>query len=259
MKLSELEAQLEAEERFLAEWNDWTRVERCLMAAIEQVLAYDAALLEDGTGERSIAHRLAVYLEREFGGWHVDCEFNRQGEETDRRTKRVAQALPDLPESRDGQGTADVTPDIIVHWRRKKRNLLAIEVKPSDSGDIPKDRVKLQQYLAEPHLTYLFAVLVTYRNGRAEFLPIERIPKPGAGGLVTPTIRELCVFTEGFSKAALRTAVAVALTPHFPSEQERLDTAALVAAWLRGPEGEPPPLSEEALAAIYRHLTTHTH
>ena len=181
MELSDLEAQLEREEQFFEEWNDWGRVERGLMAAIEQVLAYDAALLEDGTGERSIAHRLAVYLEREFDGWHVDCEFNRQGEQSKRVTKRVAQALPDLPESRDGQGTADVTPDIIVHWRRKTRNLLAIEVKPSDSKEIPKDRAKLQQYLSEPHLKYAFAVLVTYRNGRAEFLPIERIPDAKRG------------------------------------------------------------------------------
>src|SRR4051812_41886034 len=103
MDLAELRAQTAKEQRLFDEWNDWTRVERSLLAAVDQVRSYDFALLEDSTGERSIAHRLAVYLEREFDGWHVDCEFNRQGEENERGTKRVAQALPDLPESREGQ------------------------------------------------------------------------------------------------------------------------------------------------------------
>ena len=69
MKISELHEQMEREERFFKEWNDWSVVEARIAAALEQVLAYDSVLLEDSTGERSIAHRLAVYLEREFPGW----------------------------------------------------------------------------------------------------------------------------------------------------------------------------------------------
>ncbi len=175
MKISELHEQMEREERFFKEWNDWSVVEARIAAALEQVLAYDSVLLEDSTGERSIAHRLAVYLEREFPGWHVDCEFNRQGELGDRATKRVSPSAPLLLESRPGQGTADVTPDIIIHRRRSSRNLLAIEVKPSTSGDLEKDRVKLRQYVCEPHLKYAFAFLVTYRDGEATFDRLERI------------------------------------------------------------------------------------
>lgn len=175
MELSELHAVLEEEERFFNEWNDWGVVEPRLKAALAKVLAQDFELLEDATGERSIAHRLAVYLEQDFEGWHVDCEFNRQGEEGSRGTKRVSPDVPHLPESRAGQGTADVTPDIIVHWRRKPRNLLAVEVKPADSADLERDRAKLRRYLTEPHLRYAFAVLVTYRNGEAAFNAVERI------------------------------------------------------------------------------------
>lgn len=174
MTIEELERQRAEQERFFSEWNDWAIVESRLQAAMGRVLEFDAALLEDGTGERCIAHRLAVYLEEEFRGWHVDCEFNRQGEEGDRRTKRVSTS-PGLPESRLGQRSVDVTPDIVIHRRRTTRNLIAIEVKPSDSGEIPKDREKLRKYLTDPHLRYAFAVLVTYRDGGAAFEPVERI------------------------------------------------------------------------------------
>lgn len=175
MKIDELREQLEHDQRLFKRWNDWSLVEAGISAAIERVLAYDSALLEDRTGERSIAHRLAVYVEREFPGWHVDCEFNRQGELDERGTKRVTPRAPLLIESRPGQGSVDVTPDIIVHQRRRSRNLVAIEVKPSGSADLEKDRAKLRQYLSEPHLKYAFAVLVTYRDGEGAFEPLERI------------------------------------------------------------------------------------
>src|SRR5688572_11314444 len=174
VKLSEMTDLIRQRERESEEVGDWSTIRQRIETALAIVVERDFELLEDGPSERSVAHRLAVYLEDEFRGWHVDCEFNRQGEEGDRGTKRVSTS-PDLPESREGQDSVDVTPDIIVHWRRKTRNLLAIEVKPSTSDEIPKDREKLRKYLTDPHLRYAFAVLVTYRNGRAAFEPIERI------------------------------------------------------------------------------------
>jgi hypothetical protein len=165
--------QMEADERLFAQWNDWPRVERSLALGLGKVLSHDVELLQDRTGERCIAHRLAGYLEREFEGWHVDCEFNRQGD-SERITKRV-RATVALPESRDGQGSVDVTPDIIVHRRRNGFNLIAIEVKPFDSCGLAKDRVKLEAYLKDEHLRYAFAALVVYQNGGTEFASIERV------------------------------------------------------------------------------------
>jgi hypothetical protein len=175
MDISELREQLEREEREYNKWNDWSVVERLIDAAIAQVVAHDFELLEDGAGERSVAHRLAAYLEQEFPGWHIDCEFNRQGDTEYRVTKRVNPNPPLLPESRRGQGTADVTPDIIIHRRRTSRNLVAIEVKPSDSADLARDREKLRRYLNAPHLNYAFAVLIKYHNGASAFDPMERV------------------------------------------------------------------------------------
>jgi len=149
MDISELRARLADEERLFNECNDWDVVLPRLNTAISRMIEHDFELLEDCAGERSIAHRLAVYLEHEFPGWHVDCEFNRQGEEGERDPKRVSPGLPHLPEFRAGQGTADVTPDVIIHRRRKTWNLLAIEVKPSSSADLPRDRENLRKYLTE--------------------------------------------------------------------------------------------------------------
>jgi hypothetical protein len=169
--------QIEADQRLFAHWNDWPRVERALAVGLERVLSDDLALLQDRSGERCIAHRLAAYLDREFRGWHVDCEFNRQGAEGERVTKRV-RASEALTESREYQGSVDVTPDIIIHRRRTGFNLIAIEVKPSDSWGSAKDRAKLGAYLTDDHLRYAFAALVVYQTGGTEFAPIERVTLP---------------------------------------------------------------------------------
>ena len=80
-------------------------IEVRLARAIARVLDNDRRLLEHGPSERAVAHRLAVYLENEFPGWHTDCEYNRQGSETDHKQVN----LPD--------GKKDADPDIVVHFR----------------------------------------------------------------------------------------------------------------------------------------------
>jgi hypothetical protein len=84
--------------------------------ALVRVYAHDFALFQKGVSEWAIAHRLAVYLERDFGGWHIDCEYNRQGINSKKRND--AGAL--------------IRPDIIIHHRGEghpDHNLLVIEVK----------------------------------------------------------------------------------------------------------------------------------
>jgi hypothetical protein len=174
MKLSEMKDLMRRREREWQELNNWSTLKQRIETALAMVVDRDFELLEDGPSERSVAHRLAVYLEHEFPGWHVDCEFNRQGEEGKRGTKRVS-ASPLLPESWKGTGKADVSPDIVVHRRRRQQNLLAMEVKSVTSDGLDRDREKLRKYLTDPHLKYAFAVLVTFRNGVAAFEPIERI------------------------------------------------------------------------------------
>jgi|YNPMSStandDraft_1061717.scaffolds.fasta_scaffold15950_3 hypothetical protein len=95
------------------------KVEFC----IRQLLGNDRDLLEIEVNERSIAHKLAEYLQQQFPKWHVDCEYNRHGIEI----KKL--------------GEARVYPDIIVHLRNTPFNLLVIELKCSNKnyeGDIEK-------------------------------------------------------------------------------------------------------------------------
>ena len=53
------------------------RILEIIDEAIEQV-KNEARPLQEGSSERSFAHRLAVYMEPYFEGWDIDCEYNRQ-------------------------------------------------------------------------------------------------------------------------------------------------------------------------------------
>ena len=51
-----------------------------VVAALQEFYAREAFLFEKDLGERTLTHRLAVHLERQFSGWEVDCDYNRLGE-----------------------------------------------------------------------------------------------------------------------------------------------------------------------------------
>lgn len=124
---------------------------------MDRVVDHDWRLLKLGPSERAVAHRLAVYLEQEFPNWNVDCEYNRQGDQGDRKQVTI----------KASGFASDVDPDIIVHIRGSKGpNLLAVEVKPASASSSKKnkDRKKLRAYLAEHSYTY--AVFIVYGTGQ---------------------------------------------------------------------------------------------
>src|SRR5690606_11184388 len=119
---------------------DLNGVRQRLWIALQQLYLNDRYLMEHGIGECSITHRLAVYLEQAFSVWHVDCEFNRSGEDP-----KLAMRL-----------RASKRPDIIVHRRGPDGpNLLALEVKKGKGID-SRDREKATRYVNELH--YRWAV-----------------------------------------------------------------------------------------------------
>jgi hypothetical protein len=150
---------------------EWTEDEvgRRIVRAMSRVVDDDLALLKHGPSERAVSHRLAVYIEHEFCGWNVDCEYNRQGGANER--KQV-----DLPD----KAGAEVDPDIIVHVRGPEGpNLLAIEIKPDGASAerVERDRRKLLAYLVFHN--YRFTALLTYRTGdQAGFAAIEWVRRP---------------------------------------------------------------------------------
>jgi hypothetical protein len=116
-------------------------VEASLYRALQRLLSEDAYLFEIDVNERSLTHRLALYLGQEFPEWDVDCEYNRKGD-----VPKVVATLP-LNPTQDDEHARTVFPDIIVHHRGTRDNLLVIEAKKSSNpeGDL-KDHVKLTAY-----------------------------------------------------------------------------------------------------------------
>jgi len=109
----------------------------------------DASNLPPDIGERCIAHRIAMYMEkllRDDGlPWSVDCEYNRNGQDPKRVPLLVGLHSPD-----NGRRRGDATPDIIVHRRGEAGpNLNAIEVKRLDD-DLGDDELKLRGYRLPP-------------------------------------------------------------------------------------------------------------
>ena len=108
-------------------------------SAVDRFRQKDKALIQVDANERSLSHKLAMYLQEQFesDGWDVDCEYNRFGG-GDKKTAILFDELGewlrcDVPITDEEAKT--IFPDIIVHHRRKSDNLLAIEVKKSTTAN----------------------------------------------------------------------------------------------------------------------------
>jgi hypothetical protein len=138
-----------------------------VIVAVEQLLERDRYLFVHRVGERTISHRLATYMEAQFRGWDVDCEYDRNGE--------ARKVIPNGTGNDDDEGSA-VLPDIIVHHRGPGGNHVVFELKKS-SNRLPDDRdlEKLRAY--GRHLRYEHGVFIRFVVGeptpavsRAEFI-----------------------------------------------------------------------------------------
>jgi len=128
---------------------------RVIVASIEKLVARDNYLLAVDANERSITHRLAIYLQEAYPDWDVDCEYNRDGHEP-KRINMISEAI----ESNDEFGRT-VFPDIIVHKRGPNNNFLAIEVKKTTSTRSPElDFAKLQAL--KEQLGYRYALYLLF-------------------------------------------------------------------------------------------------
>jgi hypothetical protein len=136
--------------------------------AISQLLEKDSYLLIHDVNERSISHRLAMYLTDEFPDHDVDCEYNRNRGEP----KRL-----DLLLSYIRKRTVPITdtkartayPDIIVHRRGSNvENLLVIEIKKTSTVHGEKfDLAKLDSFRKDPY-NYNYALYLCLQTGHAE-------------------------------------------------------------------------------------------
>ena len=110
-------------------------------AALSDFFRKDRDLLERNVNERSISHKFAEYLQHQFEGLQVDCEYNRHQVEG-----KTLNLEPERTSS-DSLDAKTVYPDIIVHQRGDNScNLLVIEVKKQGAGSVSKDKKKLSAF-----------------------------------------------------------------------------------------------------------------
>lgn len=121
--------------------------------ALMRFLDLDHYLLTVDANERSIAFRVAMYLQVQLPDMHVDCEFNRDGIDP----KRIQHIYLD-PTAEDTNAKT-VFPDIVVHVRGTSKNYLVIEIKKTtNTVDREIDFAKLRGY--KRYLKYDFALFI---------------------------------------------------------------------------------------------------
>ena len=122
-----------------------------LIGAVGEFYAREGVLFDKDLGERTLTHRLAVHLEKQFPGWEVDCDYNRLGERKLRLPKGSIV-------STDDEIGKSIFPDIVVHQREIPNNLLAVEVRKASNHQPPDhDQHKLRG-LTDPHLWFAYRI-----------------------------------------------------------------------------------------------------
>ncbi|HEY4505751.1 MAG TPA: hypothetical protein VJG67_03605 [Candidatus Paceibacterota bacterium] len=119
--------------------------------ALEKVVAehgYQGVIRNRDIHEQALAHRLAYHLEKSdlFTGYHIDCEYNRHGDD------------PKIDEHGD-----NFRPDILIHVRgTDDDNLIMIETKKFN--DSPQEIETAQRNLAsrKDYYRYKHAFLIIF-------------------------------------------------------------------------------------------------
>jgi hypothetical protein len=146
-----------------------------VVAALKEFYAAEAYLLERDLGERTLTHRLAVYVEKQVPGWQVDCNYDRLGE-------RMLRMPHGTIISTDDHLGKSVYPDIVVHQREIPNNLLAIEVrKVSSHQPLEHDQHKLAA-LTDPRVWFAYWIGMLLTLAKTEIAASEVY----VGGVVEP-------------------------------------------------------------------------
>ncbi len=129
--------------------------------AIGVLFKNDAFLLENEVNERSVSHKLAEYLQMQFPDWNVDCEYNRKG--------NARKTLEGIRECSEERTTDRVFPDIIIHQRNTKNNLLVVEIKTKDEDPICDIR-KLKLFTSDRKYKYNFGLFIKFNRDEKPIL-----------------------------------------------------------------------------------------
>jgi len=154
-------------------------LQKIVEKALDELYIRDSLLLSKNYDihERTITHRLAMYLEPYFNcrSYNVDVEYNRMREKYG--DGDVGELLgKTIKWEESDEGTHFVYPDIIVHKRDTDDNLIEIEVKMSWKNSKKQfDYLKINEYMSKLH--YQFGIYIelseTRENCRIEYAPFE--------------------------------------------------------------------------------------
>ncbi len=158
-----------------------------VVAALKEFYAHEAFLFEHDLGERTLTHRLALHVERQFPDFEADCDFDRLGPRT------LNMPRGSIVSTDDHLGKS-IYPDIVVHQRSVPNNLIAIEVrKAGNHQPLEHDRQKLRA-LTDPHIwfAYWIGVLLTLGKNNVTSVEIYASGKhdPEMSGLLAQRLQE---------------------------------------------------------------------
>jgi hypothetical protein len=145
-------------------------------SALTEVLDRDKYLLQNDIHERTVAHKLATYLQCRFPDFNVDFEYNGDILRDDKKKhidilKEDLQKLGLLSKKEELKDKIIIErlvyPDIIIHKRGStKDNLCIIEIKKSTSTALDEyDKLKLKCYTsreAAKDLKYQLGVFIKF-------------------------------------------------------------------------------------------------
>ena len=144
------------------EWEDMDR----FVKAVQCFVVNEKFLLKNNLNERTMTHKLAEYLQKEYCEYHVDCEYNRMPDKSSE--SYIKKSLPiDTKKKKiswDDTTGATVFPDIIIHKRgTNKNNFIVIEAKKKvniSSRDM--DFIKLRAFTSPLGLRYKYGVYIEF-------------------------------------------------------------------------------------------------
>lgn len=128
--------------------------------AIKKLIKEDGILLYIDSNERSITHKFAEHLQRNFIEWDVDCEYNRDSHDLSELakgtlSKELESWVNDCKKKEENKKNPKVNPDIIIHHRLTRENLLVIEIKKTtNTDDVSCDKKKLKAFIKDLHYQY---------------------------------------------------------------------------------------------------------
>jgi hypothetical protein len=141
-----------------------------LNLALEKLLKNEKEIILSDVNERSLSHRLAIYLQEHFEDWDIDCEYNRDYD----LPKQLV--INSRNHSSDDIHARTVFPDIIIHKRGTDKNLLVLEMKKTSNPESDDfDMMKLNAFRKQ--LKYQYAVFVKIQvYPKATVKHIEWVP-----------------------------------------------------------------------------------